>query len=411
MLEVHDLCVSFGTNGQRREAVSGASWSLRRERTLALVGESGCGKSVTALAILRLLPQPPARVERGVVHWRAAPGAAPVNLLDLPERALRPLRGGQLAMIFQEPMTSLNPVYSIGAQLMEAARLHLPVSRRTASDMARQLLTKVQLPEPDHALRAYPHQLSGGMLQRVMIAMALICRPAVVIADEPTTALDVTTQAGVLDLLARLQRETGMSLVIITHDFGVVARAADDCCVMYAGHVVERGPSAHLLHHPRHPYTQALLHCLPASGTGTSASMPSRARFPTSPYRGHAARFIRVVRWLRNAAAKPCPMNHLGDHTFAKSPPATSSPAGRSDHARRARPCVQPKQCYQAPPAPHGPPRRTYAAVVLCSTAAEGRRPVHPAPPAHSNRRDLWFAQRPRTKRPPRGTWSRGGRS
>jgi peptide/nickel transport system ATP-binding protein len=262
ILQVENLAVSFdGPDGTRR-AVDGVSLAVRPGQTLAVVGESGCGKSVTALSLLRLVPSPPSRLVCGRAWLESRQGR--VDLLALRGRDLRRVRGGEIAMIFQEPMTSLNPVFSVGEQITEAVRLHQGGSRRAAWAAAEDALRQVEIDDARRRLRQYPHELSGGMRQRVMIAMALACRPRLLLADEPTTALDVTIQAQILDLLARLRRERGLAVVLITHALGLVARHADAACVMYAGRIVECAPVASLLRSPRHPYTRALLACTPS---------------------------------------------------------------------------------------------------------------------------------------------------
>jgi ABC-type dipeptide/oligopeptide/nickel transport system ATPase component len=226
-------------------------------QTLAVVGESGCGKSVTALSLLHLLPTPPARVDRGAAHFAGR------DLIALGDSDIRTIRGGEIAMIFQEPMTSLNPVYSIGDQIIEAILLHQHVSRRDAKAIAIQAMREVGITDPDTRLNAYPHQFSGGMRQRVMIAMALACKPKLLLADEPTTALDVTIQKQILDLLRSLKQTSDLAIMLITHDLGVVAENADVVCVMYAGRVVEYAAVADLFDQPLHPYTRGLLACIP----------------------------------------------------------------------------------------------------------------------------------------------------
>jgi oligopeptide/dipeptide ABC transporter ATP-binding protein len=239
------------------KAVNGVSWALPRGRTLALVGESGCGKSVTALSVMRLIPEPPGRIVGGQILFEGR------DLLKLSEAEMRRIRGNRIAMIFQEPMTSLNPVFTIGNQIVEAIELHQGLRGREAWDLATEMLRKVGIPEARQRVCEYPHQMSGGMRQRVMIAMALSCNPSVLIADEPTTALDVTIQAQILDLLRHLQAETKMSILIITHDLGVVAEIADEVCVMYASRIVERAEVRELFAHPLHPYTQGLFRSMP----------------------------------------------------------------------------------------------------------------------------------------------------
>jgi len=265
LLEVSDLSVSFpvatlpGAKGPakgRVRAVDELSFSVGQGETLAIVGESGCGKSMTAFSLLRLVPDP-GQIDGGQVKFRGR------DLMSLSEREMRQVRGAQISMIFQEPMTSLNPVYSVGAQIGEVLRLHRKLSRRAARARAIELLQLVGIPSPETRVDGYPHQLSGGMRQRVMIAMALACEPALLLADEPTTALDVTIQAQILDLLRRLQAELGMSIVFITHDLGVVAEFANRVVVMYAGRVVESASVSELFRAPKHPYTQGLLASVP----------------------------------------------------------------------------------------------------------------------------------------------------
>ena len=257
LLEVHDLKTHLFTEEGVLRAVDGVSWSVDRGQIMALVGESGCGKSLTALSLMRLVPTPPGRIVAGRVMFEGQ------NLLELSEKRMRALRGNRLAMIFQEPTTSLNPVYTVGDQIAEAVELHRRLSGKAAMSVAVDMLDKVGIAEPKQRACDYPHQLSGGMQQRVMIAMALSCNPSLLIADEPTTALDVTVQAQILELLARLQQETHMAIILITHDLGMVAQVADFVCVMYAGRIVERAAVGELFANPLHPYTQALLECVP----------------------------------------------------------------------------------------------------------------------------------------------------
>ncbi|HJS78519.1 MAG TPA: ABC transporter ATP-binding protein, partial [Burkholderiales bacterium] len=231
--------------------------SLERGRTLGIVGESGCGKSVTALSIMGLIPQPPGRIAGGEVRFDGE------DLLKLPPRRMRDLRGDKLSMIFQEPMTSLNPAFPVGEQISEAILRHKKVNRIEAQNQALEMLQKVRIPSPERRARDYPHQLSGGMRQRVMIAMALACNPQLLIADEPTTALDVTIQAQILELMRLLRAELGTAIILITHDLGVIAELADDVIVMYAGQVIERCAAARLFSEPQHPYTVGLLGSIP----------------------------------------------------------------------------------------------------------------------------------------------------
>jgi oligopeptide/dipeptide ABC transporter ATP-binding protein len=257
LLEVTDLHTYFHTREGVVRAVDGVSFIVERGKTLGIVGESGCGKSVTALSIMGLIPKPPARIEQGSVVFDGR------DLTRLSERELEDVRGKDIAMIFQDPMTSLNPTLKIGTQITEGIRRHLGVSKREARKRAIQLLDEVHVPNAARRLDDYPHRFSGGMRQRVMIAIALACNPKLLIADEPTTALDVSVQAGVLDLLEELRESHEMAMIIITHDMGVVAEAADDVAVMYAGQIVEQAPVEELFDHPEHPYTEALLGALP----------------------------------------------------------------------------------------------------------------------------------------------------
>jgi len=261
MISVQDLKVCFFSDTRVARALDGVSYEVRKGETVCLVGESGCGKTVSALTILRILPQPPGRIMDGTILFNGQ------NLLDLDEEGMQKIRGRRIAMIFQEPMTSLNPVFTIEEQIEETILVHEKVDQEEARQRCIQLLKDVGIPSPEERLKDYPHQLSGGQRQRVMIAMALACHPDLVIADEPTTALDVTIQAQILNLFRELKRKREMSLLYITHDLGVVANIADRVYVMYAGVIAEQGEVAHIFHDPRHPYTQGLL-----------ASLPSRAK-------------------------------------------------------------------------------------------------------------------------------------
>jgi oligopeptide/dipeptide ABC transporter ATP-binding protein len=260
LLRVRDLVTTFGTDSGVLRAVDGVSFDVPRGTTVALVGESGCGKSVTALSILRLIASPPGRIASGSIALEGK------DLLALPEREMRAVRGDRVSMIFQEPMTSLNPVYAVGAQITEGYRFHKKKSRKEARARALELLRLVGIPEPEVNVDAYPHQLSGGQRQRVMIAMALACEPKLLVADEPTTALDVTIQAQILALLGDLQQRFSTSILLITHDLGVVAENARHVVVMYAGRVVERAPVAEIFARPMHPYTRGLLESMPRAG-------------------------------------------------------------------------------------------------------------------------------------------------
>ena len=258
LLSVENLRIDFGTERGAVTAVDGISFDLKAGEVLGLVGESGCGKSVTALAIMGLLPNPPGRIAGGRILFEGQ------DLVTLPRAELRKIRGQRISMIFQEPMTSLNPVYTVGNQLTETIRWHERMGRRAARERAVEMLAKVGIPSPRQRLEEYPHQLSGGMRQRVMIAMALALTPALLLADEPTTALDVTIQAQILELLRSLQEEFHMAVVLITHDLGVVAEFVDRVAVMYAGRIVETAAVADLYERPRHPYTQGLLASIPS---------------------------------------------------------------------------------------------------------------------------------------------------
>jgi peptide/nickel transport system ATP-binding protein len=257
LLSVRDLSVSFVTDGGVLRAVDGASFDVPKGSSVALVGESGCGKSVTAQAILRLIPSPPGSITGGDVELEGR------SLFSLSERDMRAVRGGRIGVVFQEPMSSLNPVYSVGWQIAEAIRMHERAPRREVHARVLALLRRVRMPNPELHAESYPHELSGGMRQRVLIAIALASNPTLLIADEPTTALDTTIQAQILELLRELRESQGMSLLLIAHDFGVVAEYAAEIVVMYAGAVVEMGPTATLLRAPMHPYTRALLRSVP----------------------------------------------------------------------------------------------------------------------------------------------------
>ena len=257
LLEVRDLRTDFHTDDGVFRAVDGVSFSIGRGRSLGIVGESGCGKSVTALSIMGLVPQPPGRIVSGEIRFEGT------DLLRESAAAMRDLRGNQMAMIFQEPMTSLNPAFTIGDQIVEGLLRHRPLGREAARGQALEMLRRVRIPSPEARYDDYPHRLSGGMRQRVMIAMALVCSPRLLIADEPTTALDVTIQAQILDLMRTLREETGTAIVLITHDLGVVAEFADDVLVMYAGRIVEQASVEALFAVPQHPYTIGLLGSIP----------------------------------------------------------------------------------------------------------------------------------------------------
>ena len=281
LLEIRDLNIAFETNRGDVRPVRDSSLTIYPGQTVAVVGESGCGKSVTALSVLRLIPSPPGKVLGGQVLFEGR------DLLELSEPEMRRVRGKEIAMIFQEPMTSLNPVYTIGDQIVEAVALHQHVNTKQAYEIAEQALRDVGIADPGRRLHEYPHQMSGGMRQRVMIAMALSCQPKLLIADEPTTALDVTIQAQILELLRKLQRERGMSIMLITHDLGVVAENADVVAVMYASRVVETATVEELFDRPKHPYTEGLFHSIPKLGARAArlatipGTVPNPAKFPT----------------------------------------------------------------------------------------------------------------------------------
>ena len=257
LLHVDDLQLEFKTRAGTVPVIRDLQLSLEPGKTLGIVGESGCGKSMTALSIMRLVPSPPGKITGGRILFEGQ------DLLTLPERDMRSLRGNRIGMIFQEPMTSLNPVFTIGNQITEALQLHEDLDGRQARQRAIEALHAVQIPSPEKRIDEYPHQLSGGMRQRAMIAMAIACRPALLIADEPTTALDVTVQAQIFELLRDVQKQTGNSMILITHDMGAIAEMADHVVVMYAGRAVEAGPVREILKNPQHPYTAGLIRCVP----------------------------------------------------------------------------------------------------------------------------------------------------
>ena len=273
LLEVDDLQTHFRTPDGVNRAVDGISFAVEAGETVAIVGESGCGKSVTANSILRLVPQPPGKIG-GAIRFQGR------DLLKLSERAMREVRGNDISMIFQEPMTSLNPVLTIGRQIAEPLRLHQGLSRESVEQRVVEMLGLVGIAEPRRRAREYPHQLSGGMRQRVMIAIALACRPKLLIADEPTTALDVTIQAQILNLMTDLKQRVGAAIILITHDLGVVAEIAERVMVMYAGRKVEEAPVAELFRSPRHPYTRGLLSAVPTLGASLATAQTRLAEIP-----------------------------------------------------------------------------------------------------------------------------------
>ncbi|MFN3344759.1 MAG: ABC transporter ATP-binding protein [Chloroherpetonaceae bacterium] len=280
LLEIKNLKTYFKTDDGIAKAVDEVSYSIDKNETLGLVGESGCGKSVTALSIMRLIPQPPGFYAGGEILFDGK------DLLKLSEDEMRKIRGNRISMIFQEPMTSLNPVYTCGSQISEAIELHQKLSKKDARDKAIEMLNLVGIPSPAQRFDEYPHQLSGGMRQRVMIAMALSCNPAFLLADEPTTALDVTVQAQILELIKKLQQELGMGVIMITHDLGVIAEVSDNVAVMYASKIVEYGSAVQIFENPLHPYTQGLMKSIPRIGQHAErlnvieGSVPPPTHFP-----------------------------------------------------------------------------------------------------------------------------------
>ena len=273
LLEIDQLQVHFRTPDGINRAVDGINFHVEAGETLAIVGESGCGKSVTAMSMLRLIPEPPGKIA-GQIRFNGK------NLLECTDREMRAIRGNDISMIFQEPMTSLNPVLTVGRQIGETVRLHQGLSKQAATEKAVEMLKLVGIPEPERRVHEYPHQLSGGMRQRVMIAIALACNPKLLIADEPTTALDVTIQAQILDLMRDLKHRVGAAIVLITHDLGVVAEVAERVVVMYAGRVVEQAEVGPLFRNPRHPYTQGLLGSVPKLGSSLTSEETRLSEIP-----------------------------------------------------------------------------------------------------------------------------------
>ena len=276
LLEISGLKTVFPTDDGIVNAVNDVSFSIARGQTVGVVGESGCGKSITGLSMLQLVP-PPGRIENGEILFYRNGGNEPLDIAQVSPKSelMRVIRGNEIAIIFQEPMTSLNPVYTVGNQIAEAIVLHEQVDKKTARERAIEMIARVGIPAPAQRVDEYPHQLSGGMRQRVMIAMALCCSPTLLIADEPTTALDVTIQAQVLGLMQELQAEMGMAIMLITHDLGVIADLADEVVVMYSGRVVEKGTVDDIFYNPLHPYTQGLLKSIPVLGKISEKTLPS----------------------------------------------------------------------------------------------------------------------------------------
>lgn len=284
-LVVEDLAISFSVSGKRLPAVDEASFSVSKGEILAIVGESGCGKTVTCLALARLLPEPPANYESGVIRFPSKDGAPGKNILNMTRKEIREIRRRKIAYIFQEPSVSLNPVFTVRDQIAEVIGLRDQKLENPDSEVA-SLLYKVGIPDPSLKMKCYPHELSGGMQQRAMIAMALASRPEILVADEPTTALDVTIQAQILDLIRKLRDQTSMSVIIVTHNFGIVSEIADNVIVMYAGHMVEKGDAVELISSPVHPYTKALLTAVPRFGSETEklstipGNLPPPSKYP-----------------------------------------------------------------------------------------------------------------------------------
>ncbi|WP_265911368.1 ABC transporter ATP-binding protein [Erwinia billingiae] len=312
ILSVSRLSITLRIGRERVWALSDLSFAINAGETLALVGESGCGKSLTALALMGLLPQPTAQVSEGEIRFDGE------DLTRLSDRQMQRLRGRKIAMIFQDPMSALNPVKTVGNQLMEVLRVHLGLSRAEAFERAVALLEKVHIPDPRRRMQEYPHRLSGGMSQRVMIAMAIACQPTLLIADEPTTALDVTIQAQILALLRELQQETGMALLLITHDLGVVAAMADRVAVMYAGRKVEEAPVLSLFDHPVHPYTRGLMRATPTSGAASQKLLSIPGRVPAlSQLPAGCAFYDRCAEAQPGCQQRPPELTLFGGQQFA----------------------------------------------------------------------------------------------
>ena len=301
IIEVRDLSVGFYTPTGLLPAVDGVSFALQAGETLGIVGESGSGKSVTSLNIMRLLATPPGKILGGEVLFEGK------NLLTATEREMQKIRGSQISMIFQEPMTSLNPVFQVGHQIAESVRIHQKLPRAAAMEKAIEMLELVGVPDPEKRVKEYPHQMSGGMRQRVMIAIALSCNPKLLIADEPTTALDVTIQAQILELMRDLRKKIGMTTILITHDLGVVANMVDRVMVMYAGRVMEIAPVKDLFEHPQHPYTEGLLDCIPRIDDKRKRLTTIRGVVPRLSDIGEGCRFASRCRWCQERCRKESP--------------------------------------------------------------------------------------------------------
>jgi oligopeptide/dipeptide ABC transporter ATP-binding protein len=312
LLEVRDLATTFKTEDGVVRAVNGLSFAVEAGTTLGIVGESGSGKSVTSLSIMRLIPQPPGKIERGQVLLRGE------DLLLKSEAEMRKIRGRDIAMIFQDPMTSLNPVLTVGEQISEATRLHLGYSKKDAFDKAVEMLKLVRIPSPEKRIKDYPHQFSGGMRQRVMIAMALSCDPAVLIADEPTTALDVTIQAQIVELMNEMQQRLGSAIVLITHDLGVVAETCKNVLVMYGGNMVEYGSADDIFNRPKMPYTMGLLESLPRLDSAGDRLIPIDGQPPNLLRMPPGCAFAPRCRYKMPACDEPVPLYDFGSGHVAR---------------------------------------------------------------------------------------------
>lgn len=311
ILEIKNLFVKFPMDGGAIHAVNGVNLSLGKGETLGIVGESGCGKSVTMSAILRLLKTPPAQIE-GEIYYKGQ------NILDMPMRDFTRIRGKEISMIFQEPMTSLDPVIKIGPQIAESLMLHERMLKNAAMAKALELLKQVEIPNAEKRINDYPHQLSGGMRQRVMIAMALACKPQILLADEPTTALDVTIQAQIMDLIKKLRGEYGMSIMIVTHDLGVISDVADRVVVFYSGQIVEEAYTPDLFKHPKHPYTKGLLTCIPTLQTKASRLQVIEGNIADPANRPSGCPFHPRCQYATERCKKENPKLHsCGDGHFA----------------------------------------------------------------------------------------------
>ena len=334
LLEIRNLRTHFFTDEGVARAVDGVSFVIAPHETLGVVGESGCGKSVTSLSIMRLIPQPPGRIVEGEILFEGA------DLLALSEREMRDIRGNEISMIFQEPMSSLNPVYTVGDQIVEAITLHQRVSKAEARNRAVEMLKRVGIASPETRVDEYPHQLSGGMRQRVMIAMALSCNPSLLIADEPTTALDVTIQAQILELLNGLQRDFGMAMLLITHDLGVIAETAHRVVVMYAGIVVEEAEVVPLFDAPKHPYTRGLLDSIPklTERQARLATIPGTVPNPTEqvpgcPYANRCPFVMEICRASLPRLGEVAPGHWVRCHLYGVSSEGATADGGRAGMA------------------------------------------------------------------------------